>query len=72
MGKIKFVANKNINKNTILVLVLISFAAFAFFAVNVVLTTVNTKDYKKVIRKVKAKTKEIAARKIKSFKRLLA
>ena len=32
----------------------------------------NSKDYKKVIDRVTAKTKEIAARKIKSFKRLLA
>ena len=32
----------------------------------------HSKDYKKVIDKVKAKTKEIASRKIKSFKKLLA
>ena len=32
----------------------------------------NSKDYKKVIDRVTAKTKEIAARKIKSFKKLLA
>ena len=31
----------------------------------------NSKDYKKAIDKVKAKTKEIASRKIKSFKKLL-
>ena len=31
----------------------------------------HSKDYKKVIDKVKAKTKEIASRKIKSFKKLL-
>ena len=32
----------------------------------------NSKDYKKVIDKVKAKTREIATRKVKALKRLLA
>jgi hypothetical protein len=32
----------------------------------------NSKDYKKAIDKVKAKTREIAARKVKALKRLLA
>ena len=52
MAKIKFVVNKNINKNTILVLVLISFALFAYFAVNTVLKTIETKDYQKIDAKI--------------------
>lgn len=38
---------------------------------NDIQTLYNSKDYKKVIERVKAKTKEIANRKIKAFKKLL-